>query len=187
MSEATQTYLPFGSGSEETDNGFYSTLDYIRENANTQYGKGRLFERLIRTYLLEDPFYQKRFSEVYLWSEWAELRPEFDGVDIGIDLVAEERDGGYCAIQCKCYAETHGFQRAIWIRSSPLRHVNPLPPECSWIPAAIGVPTSTERSTDCNHHANGLARRTSQADRLTGPISAVKPPNNSTINKIRSA
>lgn len=105
MSEATQTYLTLGSGSEETDNGFYSTLDYIRENANTQYGKGKLFERLIRTYLLEDPFYQKRFSEVYLWAEWAELRQEFDGVDIGIDLVAEESDGGYCAIQCKCYAE----------------------------------------------------------------------------------
>ena len=31
-------------------------------------------------------------------------RPDFDGADIGIDLVAEERDGGYCAIQCKCYA-----------------------------------------------------------------------------------
>ena len=89
MSEATQTYLTLGSGSEKTDNGFYSTLDYIRENANTQYGKGKLFERLIRTYLLEDPFYQKRFSEVYLWSEWAELRTEFDGVDIGIDLVAD--------------------------------------------------------------------------------------------------
>ena len=29
----------------------------------------------------------------------------FDGVDIGIDLVAQEDDGGYCAIQCKCYAE----------------------------------------------------------------------------------
>ena len=105
MSEATQTYITLGSESEETDSGFYTALNYIRENANTQYGKGELFERLIRTYLLEDPFYQKRFSEVYLWSEWAELRPEFDGVDIGIDLVAAERDGGYCAIQCKCYAE----------------------------------------------------------------------------------
>ena len=105
MTEAAQTYLTLGTGSEETDNGFYNALNYIRENANTQYGKGKLFERLIRTYLLEDPFYQKRFSEVYLWSEWSELRPEFDGVDIGIDLVAEERDGGYCAIQCKCYAE----------------------------------------------------------------------------------
>ena len=105
MTEETQTYLTLGTESKETDNGFYTALNYIRENANTQYGKGRLFERLIRSYLLEDPFYQKRFSEVYLWSEWADLRPEFDGVDIGIDLVAQERDGGYCAIQCKCYAE----------------------------------------------------------------------------------
>ena len=105
MTEETQTYLSLGTESEETDNGFYNALNYIRENANTQYGKGRLFERLIRSYLLEDPFYKKRFSEVYLWQEWAELRPEFDGVDIGIDLVAQERDGGYCAIQCKCYAE----------------------------------------------------------------------------------
>ena len=105
MTEETQTYLTLETESQETDNGFYTALNYIRENANTQYGKGRLFERLIRSYLLEDPFYQKRFSEVYLWSEWADLRPEFDGVDIGIDLVAQERDGGYCAIQCKCYAE----------------------------------------------------------------------------------
>ena len=105
MSEATQAFLAFGNGSEDTDNGFYNVLDYIRENANSQFGKGRLFERLIQKYFTEDPFYKKRFSAVYLWSEWAELRPEFDGVDIGIDLVAEERDGGYCAIQCKCYGE----------------------------------------------------------------------------------
>ena len=105
MSEATQIYLPFGNGSETADNGFYGALNYIRENANTQFGKGRCFEHLIRAYLLEDPFYKKRFSEVYLWSEWAELRPEIDSVDIGIDLVAKERNGGFCAIQCKCYAE----------------------------------------------------------------------------------
>ena len=105
MSETTQIYLPFGNESEEADNGFYGALNYIRENADTEYGKGRYFERLIRAYLLEDPFYKKRFSEVYLWSEWGQLRPEFDGKDMGIDLVAKERDGGYCAIQCKCYAE----------------------------------------------------------------------------------
>ena len=105
MSEATQAFLAFGNGSEDTDNGFHTVLDYIRQNANSQFGKGRLFERLIQKYFTEDPFYKKRFSEVYLWSEWAELRPEFDGVDIGIDLVAQERESGYCAIQCKCYAE----------------------------------------------------------------------------------
>ena len=105
MSEATQTYLSIDSDSEQTDNGFYGALNYIRENAGTAYEKGTYFERLIKAYLLEDPFYKKRFLEVYLWSEWAELRPEFDGVDIGIDLVAKERNGGFCAIQCKCYAE----------------------------------------------------------------------------------
>ncbi|MDE0085833.1 MAG: DEAD/DEAH box helicase family protein [Candidatus Poribacteria bacterium] len=112
MSETTQIYLPFGNGSEEADNGFYGALNYIRENANTEYGKGRYFERLIRAYLLEDPFYKKRFSEVYLWSEWGQLRPEFDGKDMGIDLVAQERDGGYCAIQCKCYAEDKRISKA---------------------------------------------------------------------------
>ena len=105
MAEATQAFFALGNGNDEADNGFHTVLNYIRQNANSQFGKGRLFERLMQKYFTEDPFYKKRFSEVYLWSEWAELRPEFDGVDIGIDLVAEERDGGYCAIQCKCYAE----------------------------------------------------------------------------------
>ena len=81
MPQATQlTLLP---GDEESDNGFYDALNYIRQNANTQFGKGRLFERLIRAYLLEDPFYNKRFSEVYLWGEWAENQPGFDRVDRG--------------------------------------------------------------------------------------------------------
>ena len=105
MSDSTQAFLSLENPNEDTDNGFHTVLDYIRQNANSQFGKGRLFERLIQKYFTEDPFYKKRFSAVYLWSEWAELRQEFDGVDIGIDLVAEERDGGYCAIQCKCYAE----------------------------------------------------------------------------------
>ena len=105
MSESTQMHLALGVGSEETDNGFYTALNYIRENANTQYGKGRLFERLIQKYFTEDPHYKNLFSEVWLWAEWAETQPQFDRVDRGIDLVAKERDGGYCAIQCKCYAE----------------------------------------------------------------------------------
>ena len=105
MADSTQAFLSLENPNKEADNGFHTVLDYICQNANSQFGKGRLFERLIQKYFTEDPFYKKRFSEVYLWSEWAELRPEFDGVDIGIDLVAEERDGGFCAIQCKCYAE----------------------------------------------------------------------------------
>ena len=83
---------------------FQRTLDHIRSVADSEAQKGRLFERLMKTYFLNDPLYGERFSNVWLWSEWAAVRPDFDGADTGIDLVAEERRGGYCAIQCKCHA-----------------------------------------------------------------------------------
>ncbi len=83
---------------------FQSTLDHIRSSADSKAHQGRLFERLMKAYFLQDPLYQERFSEVWLWSEWAGLQQGFSGTDTGIDLVAEEREGGYCAIQCKCYA-----------------------------------------------------------------------------------
>ena len=85
-------------------NGFQRTLDHIRSIADSEAHKGRLFERLMKTYFIKDPLYQERFSQVWLWAEWAALKPDFDGTDTGIDLVAKEREGGYCAIQCKCYA-----------------------------------------------------------------------------------
>ena len=85
-------------------NGFQRALDHIRSIAGSEFAKGRLFERLMKAYFQQDPVYRERFSSVWLWSEWAEERPDFTANDTGIDLVAEERDGGYCAIQCKCYA-----------------------------------------------------------------------------------
>ena len=84
--------------------GFQRTLDHIRSIADSEAQKGRLFERLMKTYFIKDPLYKERFSHVWLWSEWAHLQPGFDGADTGIDLVAKECEGGYCAIQCKCYA-----------------------------------------------------------------------------------
>ena len=58
----------------------------------------------MKQYFLLEPVYQDRFSNVWLWSEWANTRVDFTGNDTGIDLVAESRYGGYCAIQCKCYS-----------------------------------------------------------------------------------
>ena len=84
--------------------GFQRVLDHIRLIADSEAEKGRLFERLMRKYFTEDPLYKERFSGVWLWPEWASHQPGFDGRDTGVDLVAEEREGGYCAIQCKCYA-----------------------------------------------------------------------------------
>ena len=85
-------------------NGFEGVLDHIRSIAGTEAEKGRFFERLMKAYFAQDPLYRDRFSDVWLWSEWTEMRPDFEGGDTGIDLVVAEREGGYCAIQCKCYA-----------------------------------------------------------------------------------
>ena len=85
-------------------NGFQKVLDHIRSTAGTEAAKGRQFERLMKKYLMEDPVYKERFSQVRLYSEWAKEQAEFDSTDMGIDLVAEERGGGYCAIQSKCHA-----------------------------------------------------------------------------------
>ncbi|MDD9973294.1 MAG: DEAD/DEAH box helicase family protein [Candidatus Poribacteria bacterium] len=105
MSEATQGYFTLGGESEQTNPGFQSVLNYIREKAQSERQKGDLFEQLMQKYFTEDPDYKEQFSEVYLWKQWAELQTEFDGTDIGVDLVAEKQDGEFCAIQCKCYAE----------------------------------------------------------------------------------
>jgi len=105
MSEATQSYIDLETSTTPTNLGFQSTLAYIREAAQSERRKGDLFERLMLTYFSEDPDYQQQFSEVYLYKDWAALQTGYDANDIGIDLVAKERNGGYCAIQCKCYAE----------------------------------------------------------------------------------
>ena len=84
--------------------GFQQVLDHIRSTADSEAKKGRLFERLMKAYFTQDQLYRDRFFNVWLWSEWARNQPEFDAKDTGIDLVAKEREGGYCAIQCKCYA-----------------------------------------------------------------------------------
>ena len=84
---------------------FPQFLEQIRSISDSEAHKGRLFERAIKTYFSQDPYYKEhRFSKVWLWSEWVTHMPRFQRPDLGIDLVARERDGGYCAIQCKCYA-----------------------------------------------------------------------------------
>ena len=104
MSEVTQGYLELESSITPINPGFQSTLNYIRENAQSQYRKGELFERLMVQYFSEDPIYKERFSQVWLWKQWAAQRTDYDANDMGVDLVAQELNGGFCAIQCKCYA-----------------------------------------------------------------------------------
>ena len=77
----------------------YDAISFIRGTAISERDKGTKFERLTRFFLKNDPLWQSRLSEVWMWGN----APTNDGADIGIDLVAQDRrDGSYWAIQCKC-------------------------------------------------------------------------------------
>jgi predicted helicase len=88
----------------------HEILAELRSSSTDERDKGDKFERLMAAYLRTDPLYADRYTNVWLWSDW----PGREGKpDTGIDLVAEERDGGcLCAIQCKFYDPTHSLQKA---------------------------------------------------------------------------
>ncbi|WP_273782920.1 type ISP restriction/modification enzyme [Bartonella sp. ML69XJBT] len=84
-----------------------SLLEFYRKKAKSPRELGTLFENLVMAYLMQDPLQKQEYEKVQTYSEWAEEHDE-DGRDIGIDLVATIRDqGGYAAIQCKCYDASH--------------------------------------------------------------------------------
>jgi predicted helicase len=87
----------------------HSILEEFRQLATSNRDLGDKFERLIANYLITDPQYKNLYSDVWLWSEWQDR----SGADVGIDLVAKERDtGDYCAIQCKFYDPDHTLQKS---------------------------------------------------------------------------
>ncbi|MCY4526662.1 MAG: DEAD/DEAH box helicase family protein [Anaerolineaceae bacterium] len=89
---------------------FYDALEILRKDASDEFSKGRSLERLIQRALQQHPgIYGDRFSNVWLWNDW----PERPGPDSGIDLVAEEAEGGLCAIQCKFYADDSPIPREV--------------------------------------------------------------------------
>ena len=62
---------------------------------------GDVFERVVVPYLLTNaPQFRAQFTKVWHWADY----PDRDGADLGIDLVAEDRQGERIAIQAKCYA-----------------------------------------------------------------------------------
>ena len=84
-------------------------LKQFRQSATDNRDLGDKFERLIANVLVTDPLYAEKYSDVWLWNEWQHR----SGADVGIDLVAREKDtGDYCAIQCKFYAPDHQLQKA---------------------------------------------------------------------------
>jgi predicted helicase len=60
---------------------------------------GRDFEPVCKWALENVPEYRQRLRQVWLWDEW----PGRWGRDAGIDVVAEEQEGGLWAVQAKHY------------------------------------------------------------------------------------
>ncbi|MFN7717009.1 MAG: DEAD/DEAH box helicase family protein, partial [Pseudanabaenaceae cyanobacterium] len=83
----------------------HQILDQFRREATSPKDLGNKFERLMVAYLQADPQYVALFQRVWLWMDFP-LRGNKG--DLGIDLVAQERNtGDYWAIQCKCYQPDH--------------------------------------------------------------------------------
>ena len=61
--------------------------------------RGTQFEHVCKWFLENDPVYSHELKTVWLWKDW----PGRWGGDAGIDLVAEDRNGGLWAIQAKAY------------------------------------------------------------------------------------
>ncbi len=85
-------------------------LDTFRTTAVTEREKGTYFERLVKAYLENEPYYLDLYAgRVWLWEAWrreAAKRGLGDvGADAGIDLVAEAATGELHAIQAKFYEE----------------------------------------------------------------------------------
>ncbi|MGP5484504.1 restriction endonuclease [Brachybacterium alimentarium] len=78
-------------------------LDDLYNRATSTADQGTQFECFTSSFLQTDPLWSAQFAKVWMWDQW----PEKWGHDSGIDLVAERRDGGLTAIQCKFYAPSH--------------------------------------------------------------------------------
>jgi predicted helicase len=87
-------------------------LKIIRDKASNDKELGDAFEKLSKVFLENDATQTQEYSEVWTYTDWAKNRKGYSDHDIGIDLVAELRDGsGYCAVQCKCYQPEHPISK----------------------------------------------------------------------------
>lgn len=88
--------------STKTSMAFDNLLHQLRTTALHTRDQGDRLERLTKEFLTKDSIQSRLYKKVYLWKDW-DGRENFG--DIGIDLVAENVDGGVTAIQCKFYDE----------------------------------------------------------------------------------
>lgn len=91
-------------------NSLASILQSFRSMAQSEREKGNYFEKLVKVYLKNEPYYADLYGgKVWLWEdwrrEWIKRGNTAPGTDAGIDLVAETASGDLHAIQAKFYAD----------------------------------------------------------------------------------
>ena len=91
----------------------HDVLEQFRAMSTSERQKGDKFERLMCAFFNTDPTYKDLFSNVWMLNEWEGRKNHGNsGNDVGIDLVAEERNtGDLWAIQCKFYDPHHTLQK----------------------------------------------------------------------------
>jgi predicted helicase len=87
--------------------GLKSILSEFREKSSNNRDLGTLFEKLIKSYFENEPLYKQKFKNVWMWNDW----PYKWGQDSGIDLITEDFEENFYAIQCKFFSEEHQIKK----------------------------------------------------------------------------
>ena len=69
--------------------------------------RGKQFERFTKWFLKNDPEWSTQVDQVWLWEEY----PGRWGIDCGIDLVFQHKNGETWAVQAKCYSSNHDITK----------------------------------------------------------------------------
>ena len=69
--------------------------------------RGKQFEHFTKWFLKNDPEWSTQVDQIWLWEEY----PERWGVDCGIDLVFQHKNGESWAVQAKCYSPNHDITK----------------------------------------------------------------------------
>ena len=91
---------------------FVSLVREIDTEYRTQRDRGTLFELLVKTYLKNEPVYQRLFDNVWMLNE---IPKEYNipNTDTGVDLVARKaKTGELVAIQAKYYDKDTAIQKS---------------------------------------------------------------------------
>ncbi|MDC3409929.1 Helicase associated domain protein [Alphaproteobacteria bacterium] len=68
---------------------------------------GKSFEIFCKWFLENDPYWKTQVEKVWFWDDW----PERWGVDKGIDIVFEHKNGTNWAVQCKNYHKEYYIKK----------------------------------------------------------------------------